>query len=321
MTVSLDDLLPPIHPVLTPGEAQYAAQTYIRMGWAVTAGPGLDEAGVCSCYRAEKCGKNAGKHAHAGWGNDKRRTLSYDDASRYWDPSNAEWEDKAVDQVFIVPYLSGIAVADVDNMDAWLRLPEVDRPATLFQRSGSGRGGHFIYRFCWDVREEEPPRLKARLPNGAGEIKFRGIIAAAPDPHRTGGRYEWENWGHDIADAPEWMTEEREAGDAWDGIVDPTMLVGFWGDAMFMGEMADLERVGTLGAGAGRPVVLFAVASKMMKWVKAGKLTEEELFDKLIEVAHQNGAARDYGAEDIERQIRNGLKAGAKAKATEEVEK
>lgn len=306
--IKLDDILGEPRPVLRPEEAQYAALTYLDLGWAVTAGPGLDEAGNCSCYKGLACGKNAGKHAHGKWGNDKRWTLSRADAERYWSPKNDLWETQPVDQVFIVPYLSGLVVADVDNMDAWLRLPESDRPATLFQRSGSGRGGHFLYRFEWDTSKKEPPQLKARLQNGAGEIKFRGIIAAAPDPHESGGRYAWENWGTKIEDAPAWLLERRST-DPWDGIVDDEMLKGFWGDALFKLDMHEIERLGELRHGAGRPVVLFAVAARMMRWVRAGRLTEQDIVDRLMQAARENGAARDYGAEDIERQIRNGLRA------------
>lgn len=308
-TVRLDDILGGYHPVLKPEEAQYAALTYISMGWAVTAGPGLDAGGFCSCHRGVKCGRNAGKHAHGGWGNDRRMTLTYEQAREYWSPSNTLWKTRPVDQVFIVPYLSGLVVADVDDEVAWLKLPESERPETLTQRSGSGRGPHLLYKYEWDMTKKTPPALHSELKGGAGEIKFRGIIGVAPDPHRSGGRYTWENWGAEVAPAPAWMTEERAMVD-WSGGVDPELLTGFWANAMFDADRASMERVGS--ARTKRPLVVFACASTMAKWVGVERITEEEVVTALMQAAAENGAIRDYGAEDIERQIRNGLKAGGK---------
>jgi hypothetical protein len=175
------------HELLTPEEAQYAALTYIDLGWAVTAGPGLDEDGVCKCRAGSRCA-NAGKHAYPGWGNDHRRTLTREQAARYWSPDNARWKKVPVDQVFLVPYLSGLIVADVDNMDEWMKVAETERPETLWQKSGSGRGGHFLYEFEWDRSQAIPPQVPGKLLRRSGEVKFRGIIAAAPSPHSGGGR-------------------------------------------------------------------------------------------------------------------------------------
>jgi hypothetical protein len=305
MTVNAAELLGPQHEVLSPGEAQYAALTYIDRGWAVTAGPGLDSGGNCSCHLKAKC-TNAGKHAHAGWGNEKRRTLSYDEARIYWSPGNELWQTQPVDQVFIVPYLSGLVVADVDNETAWLGLAESERPETLTQMSGSRRGPHLIYKFEWDL-DGDPPALRNGLKNNAGEIKFRGIIGAAPDVHKSGGRYEWVNWGHEVAPAPEWMTAKRDTS-SWDQAIDPELLSGFWGDVMFQADKGDLVRVGR--SKTRRPLVIFAAAAKMAKWVMCGRITEDEVVDLLLEAGHANKAVADYGEHDIERQIRNGIKAG-----------
>lgn len=300
------------HPLLTPAEARYAALTYLSMGWAVTAGPGIDANGVCSCRANVECG-NPGKHAHAGWGNKTRRTMTEGQIERYWDDNNPYWDTRPVDQVFIVPYLSGLVVADVDIMDVWMSLDSNLRPTTLFQRSGSGRGGHFLYKYDWDTREENPPRLPGSLPQRCGELKFRGIIVGAPCPHPSGGRYEWDNWGTEIVDAPNDLIE-RSSGSGSESQIEWEKLIGTkprenkWLDYMFQGELASISSAGN--ATHARPRVLFAVAAQMAKWIAAGWITEDFVVTKLMDASDRNGALEKYGEDDMLRQIRNGIEAG-----------
>lgn len=296
--------------LLSAESAQRAALKYISMGWAVTAGPGIDTAGHCACSLREKC-RNAGKHAYKGWGNDSRKTLSAAQAERWWSPDNGRWMEHPVDQVFIVPYLSGLVVADVDREEVWMALDETERPKTLTTESGSGRGGHWLYRFEWDTSEKNPPLLPGKLRKGAGEVKFRGIIAAPPSVHPSGGRYKWLNWGHEIVDAPTALiTREEREGEVtydWDTIVTAD-LDDYWIKLMFLGDLRSLEKAGK--ASTGRPLVLFAAAASMAKWVAAGRIDENEVVAKLLTAAEQNGALDRYGSVDIERQVRNGVRAG-----------
>lgn len=308
-SVEAGDLFDPEHDTLKAEEALRAAEMYLSLGWAVTAGPGLDSLGVCACKLGKKC-RNPGKHAYGGWGNDTRRTMTLDQVRRYWGPGNSRWKDHPVDQVFIVPYLSGLIVADVDNEIAWGQVDPVDRPETLKQRSGSGRGGHWLYRFDWDLSLDIPPVVPGRLKLSAGEVKFRGIIAGAPSMHAQGGRYAWENWGTEIADAPDWMIT-KPARDSveydWDAVVnaDPSNV---WIDLQFAADCGGMENAGE--ARTGRPVVLFAVAASMAKWIAAGRITTEQVVEQLLAAAERNGALDQYGSTDIERQIRNGIETG-----------
>lgn len=315
-----EELIGGAHEMLSAEEAQRAALEYISRGWAVTAGPGLDALGICSCGQKGRC-RNPGKHAYAGWGNDSRRTLTAEEAEKYWSPDNAHWNDRPIDQVFIVPYLSGLCVADVDNMDKWLALDSEMRPETVFQRSGSGRGGHFLYRLDWDRSEAEPPRLPGKLPGGAGEIKFRGVIVAAPSVHPSGGRYRWdpETWGLDIPEVPQSLItrHEREAVShtTWDSIMDAdrsTLPAGNWINILWI-EANDGFRAAAEATTA-RPVVLFAVAASMAVWITAGWITEDEVVDRLLDAAATNGALSDYGEDELKRQIRNGIDAGKSEK-------
>lgn len=299
--------------VLSAEEASHAAQEYIQQGWAVWAGPGLGVDGICACRAKGRC-RNPGKHAHKGWGNGERKSLSAEQAERYWSEKNKLWLEKPVDQVFILPYLSGLIVADVDNMDKWMELDPDQRPETLWQKSGSGRGGHFLYRFEWDTSEVTPPRVRGKLLNGAGEVKFRGIIAAAPSVHTDGGRYGWVNWGTEVAPAPKWMIEEpvkRDKLDAdWDTIVgadlsDPS---NFWMQQLFFsdyGAIQDFAEVKT-----SRPTVMVAIAASMAKWIASGVISREKVVDELLQASEYNGAMEDYGAVELTRQINNGIDLG-----------
>lgn len=316
-TVTLGEVLEPEHDMLKPEEAQRAALEYISRGWAVTAGPGLGMDGKCTCVLRAKC-RNPGKHAYKGWGNETRKTMSEESAEKYWSPKNAIWKDKpAVDQVFIVPYLSGLVVADVDDEAGWLSLDEEDRPETLTQKSGSGRGGHRLYAYEWDRSQKLPPQLPGRLLGGVGEVKFRGIIAASPSMHKSGGRYLWENWGTPVVDAPASMLlrSEREGltPRSWDEILAGGTEAG-WLYVLFMADLADLDRAGD--AKTSRPLVLFAVAASMAVWIAAGRITEDEVIERVMAAAEKNGALEDYGESELLRQIKNGIHAGMTEKRT-----
>lgn len=297
------------HELLSADEAQRAAMEYISRGWAVTAGPGLDALGVCACRGGKRC-RNPGKHAYKGWGNEERRTLTAEQAERYWSPKNSLWQNRPVDQVFIVPYLSGLIVADVDSMEAWDALPGA-KPETLHQSSGSGRGGHYLYNFDWDISEGLPPTVAGKLGGGAGEIKFRGIITAAPSVHTSGGRYRWENWGTEIADAPEWIvTPPAKYGGVerdWDSIVNAGPE-DEWTNLMFVADVSALDSFGDVRSS--RPLVMFAIAASMAKWIAAGRINEEFVVDKLLQAGALNGSIDRYGEVELTRQIKNGIRTG-----------
>jgi hypothetical protein len=315
-SVQVGDLLEPPHGLLGVEEAQRAALEYISKGWAVTTGPGLDAAGVCSCPSGTRC-RNPGKHARAGWGNEKRITMTAEQAETHFSAANPKWKDKPVDQVFIVPYLSGLVVADVDNEAAWAALDAEQRPETLWQASGSGRGGHRVYAYDWDLNEKVPPSLPGKLAGGAGEVKFRGIIAAAPSVHPSGGRYRWVNWGTEIAPAPKGLVErdailERTAVD-WSKI-EAADKSDIWTQLLFRADSAGLSSAGD--AKSARPLVLFAVAASMGVWIEAGFISKDEVISRLLLAAEQNGALDKYGETELKRQITNGIAAGIREKKT-----
>lgn len=314
--------------VLGADEARTWAHVYLNSGWAVTAGPGLNESGVCSCHLGTAC-RTPGKHAHPGWGEGRssrskkgksagRKTMSHESVESYWANTNALWTAKPVDQVFVVPYLSKLVVADVDNMDKWLQLSEErDIPETLWQRSGSGRGGHFLFWYDWGMDEgRELPRIRGKIPGGAGEIKWRGIIAVAPSVHASGGRYEWANWGTPIAHAPEWLIERNTSGN-FAGLLSssedfPASYAAAAGNiylqGMFREDMGSLKNLGRVSTG--RPVALFPAVLRMSQWIDAGWISEDEVVATVMGACDENGMFTDYGEDELMRQINNALDAG-----------
>lgn len=302
----------PERELLSVEAAHRAASMYLSLGWAVTAGPGVDATGVCACHLGTRC-RNAGKHAHKGWNNDKRITLTQSQVDRWWSVDNPMWKSQPVDQVFIVPYLSGLVVMDVDRMDAWEALSEELRPKTLWASSGSGRGGHFFYKFEWDTDEMIPPTIPGKIKGGAGEVKFRGIIAAPPSVHRNGGRYTWQNWGVEVEELPEAHLLSDTLRADGRSAVDRTLVAprgggNNWLELDFyrqMGEIRDLANVRT-----SRPVSLFPIAASSAVWIDSGWVSEEEIIDRLMKSCEENGLLQDYGESDILRQIKNGLDAG-----------
>jgi hypothetical protein len=298
------------HEVLTVEDAHRAATKYLEMGWAVTAGPGVDVAGVCACHLGAKC-RNAGKHAHKGWNNEQRKTLNQSQIDKWWSDKNPLWDSRPVDQVFIVPYLSGLVVMDVDRMDEWEALDAELRPETLWVSSGSGRGGHYLYRFTWDTDEAHPPTLPGKIRGGSGEIKFRGIIAAPPSVHRNGGRYRWQNWGTEIADCPEGLLvsfASERYGTVDNSKIAPPDGKNGWLEVMYKHQLGEIRALADVTTS--RPVSLFPIAASCSAWIDAGWITEEEIIGRLMKSCEANGLVRDYGESDILRQIKNGLEAG-----------
>ncbi len=298
------------HELLAVEDAHRAASVYVAQGWAVTAGPGLDATGRCSCHLGAKC-RNAGKHAHKGWNNEKRKTLNQSQIDKWWSHDNPAWRTRPVDQVFLVPYLSGLVVMDVDRMDEWEALDPSERPETLWASSGSGRGGHYFYEYQWDTDAAMPPLLPGKIKGGSGEIKFRGIVAACPSVHRNGGRYMWQNWGTPVAPVPERLLV-RGGGEGRTAVLKETIPVYDTTNRFLVADfMRQEDEIDSLGdVTTGRPVVLFPVAASCMPWILGGWITEEEVIDRLLRACEKNGLVRDYGEADIMRQIKNGLEAG-----------
>ncbi|HXH94054.1 MAG TPA: VapE domain-containing protein, partial [Thermoanaerobaculia bacterium] len=132
---------------------------------------------VCTCYKREACGTNAGKHPRIA-GGFKGATTDRATIEEWW----AKWPDANIG----IATGNGLTVMDIDGergrdeLLALLAAKLGDFPSTLAARTGNG--GH-LYFAC------EGPRSAAK-----GHLHVRGeggYVVAPPSIHRTGRRYEW----------------------------------------------------------------------------------------------------------------------------------
>lgn len=83
-------------------------------------------------------------------------------------------------------------------------------PETLTQTSGSG-GKHYLFTSPIGIFIKN----RAGFYPGLDTRAFGGYIVAAPSIHPDGTEYTWDNWGTEIAPAPEWLInmvkDKREA--------------------------------------------------------------------------------------------------------------
>lgn len=166
------------------------------------------ERGVCSCPKAEKCLKSAGKHPRfGGWqeqaSSDPRRIRTW------W----GKWPTANIGLAMGGP--GRVVALDVDGPEGRATLARLERehgplPVTLTSRSGRADGGeHRFYR----VPDALPLEAiangvgRARASNHPGiDVRADGAqVVAPPSVHYTGNRYAWVDLSVPIADLPEWL--------------------------------------------------------------------------------------------------------------------
>jgi putative DNA primase/helicase len=102
-----------------------------------------------------------------------------------------------------------LLVVDIDPRNDgpvnWTRIV-AGRPLPESLRVNTGRDGTHIYFFA--PLDKDYPK---DLAHGVDIKCVGGYVVAPPSSHEAGHEYTWENWGTDIAHAPEWLlTEIRE---------------------------------------------------------------------------------------------------------------
>jgi hypothetical protein len=152
----------------------------------------------------------------------------------------------------------------------------------------------------------DPPRIRGRLPRRAGDVRFRAVIVAAPSVHTSGGRYEWVNASAEVTPAPDWLVAERD-----EPLTSPAALLPGWATKLLVAkDVDDARRFSELSDGDNRPLVAYAIAVRLGRWVAAGLLDYGIAEELLMESAATNGALEKYGEDDFLRQMRNGLEEG-----------
>jgi hypothetical protein len=127
------------------------------------------------------------------------------------------------------------------------------------------------------------------------------------------------NWCHEVVKAPRSLVERPKFNTDieadWDSIVRSKPGENPWFDLMYVSDCGGYRSVAE--ATSGRPVVLFAVAAQMAKWIESGHTTEDEVVERLLAACEENVVALDkYGSAELERQIRNGIQTGRMERRT-----
>ncbi|MHB9131016.1 MAG: phage/plasmid primase, P4 family [Armatimonadota bacterium] len=195
---------------------------YVKLGYPViplhTAKVGTNNKLFCSCSAGLTC-QHMGKHPRTAHGL-KDASVNVDHVYQWW----RQWPDANIGiRTGAVPSGAGFIVLDVDDhamgegVSGYDSLRQLETthgplPVTLTAITGSG-GHHFFFALPAGVKiASSAGRLGAGLDiRGEG-----GYIVAAPSLHASGGNYAWDNWGVEMAEAPEWLiklanTKERAA--------------------------------------------------------------------------------------------------------------
>lgn len=287
-----------------------AALIYGEMGWQVVP-VSVPTATGCSCKRGAECA-SPGKHPMVKWkdhgGSTDRRQIE-----AWW--RRWPWANVAI---LTGADRSGLFVVDVDpghGGDATLAALEDMHgtiPATLTARTG-GLGRHLLFRHpgggAMDTGAKQGagdlgPGLDTRSgsPTGGGY----GLIIAAPSLHKSGRRYEWVNWGTEVADVPTWILDKlRKPPPApITPLALPTGQHGRYAEAALKAEAARV-RAALVGT---RNDTLNAAAFSLGQLVGAGLIEDWRAAQTLLDAAHRSGLGTGEAQQAILSGLRDGIR-------------
>lgn len=183
------------------------ALRYLEHGWKVLPIWSVDEHGRCRCGTPECKVGDIGKHPCAEFAPRGVHSASGDEATvRRW------FATETYNIAIMTGKASGITVVDVDVNDGkkgaetWAALIEGhEEPHTLMAATGSG-GMHVFFQYNAAIAS------KNNLLGPNVDVKNQpGYVLAAPSRHRSGGTYEWMNWGTVVAPWPAYFTPVLDA--------------------------------------------------------------------------------------------------------------
>lgn len=188
------------------------AQEYVALGWRIGVAWGINEDdGTCTCEKP-RCG-DEGKHPVTTRGvKDATKDLEKIRRWLFEDPPKLDNPRRINRNIFLATGAeSGVTVLDVDvgdgkvGLETWVDLiQEKGEPETLGAMTGSG-GLHVLFQYN--------SALKTSSNTLGKHVDCRndnGYIIIAPSLHRSGKRYEWNNWGTPLAHLPAHLTQKKE---------------------------------------------------------------------------------------------------------------
>lgn len=209
--------------------------------------------------------------------------------------------------------LSGCIVVDFDNDDAVAEGYMRGLPDTLMAKTPRGMHAYFAH----------PGGKVSNAASLAPGIDIRGDggFVMAPGSYynptaedvargKRAGAYEWLNWGTPLADAPAWALEGHHRTDTAQpgptlGVITPYRGPNRYGDKALAREIELLQSVG-IGQGLNHQINKTGFAIGQL--VAGGFLPAGETWDRLLEVALDQGDNPELD----EQTLRNGWESGLK---------
>lgn len=179
------------------------AKSYVHAGYYIFPVYTVNDTGECSCGTAA-C-KDAGKHPRVARG---LKEASRDrDKVEEWFGSGAPESNIGI----ATGEISGITVIDIDigpgkmGAESWAEvIKDHGEPQTLMAQTGSG-GMHLFFQYNSALKTASNV-----LGKGVDCRNDGGFVVAAPSRHRSGGSYEWVNWGDQPATLPAHLSRRKE---------------------------------------------------------------------------------------------------------------
>jgi hypothetical protein len=161
-----------------------------------------------------------------------------------------QWEEKFPDcnwAVCLKP--SGLVAVDIDRegLERWNTIKREHEPiVTLTQRSGSGHGGHLVFK------DDKKGPFKGKIGGSKDEgihVKWNGFIVVEPSLHPSGKRYKWSNDIKPI-EMPDWLRTLCSYGpkskrpDSAPVPIDPEIDAERWAKMKLMADRLRMKKFG-----------------------------------------------------------------------------
>lgn len=203
------------------------ARYYASLGFSVIPVYTIDQDGVCTCKKKDQC-HSPGKHPAINWQRYTKKKADDEQLIFWFDGMDHAHSIGLVTgsisgNIFVVDVDVGEGKSGMETLDD-VQLAHDDIPITATAKTGSG-GKHLFLRAPDGMVIGTDKNVLGKGIDVRGE---GGFVVAAPSPHVSGRRYEYDFDA--IADAPNWLLGMVEGhGNAEHGAAPQTEHTNQWG--------------------------------------------------------------------------------------------